>query len=119
MSNSNFCIAKIKKNDEFYTTLSDIEKELCYYEPLLFGKSILCNCNDGEDIAFWLYLSTNFVRLGLKRLVAIKYGADFCGYALEMECVNGLFVMNKTNLCSKQGFRLYGSTDSRLHTVAL
>ncbi|MBR1383829.1 MAG: modification methylase [Ruminococcus sp.] len=104
-SNSNLNAAKRSKNDEFYTTLADVEKELSNYEPLLFDKTILCNCNDGEDSAFWLYFSANFMRLGLKRLIAVKYGADSCGYVLEMECVNGVLISKKFMLQGNGDFR--------------
>lgn len=105
MSNSNFCAAKIRKNDEFYTQLSDVENELRHYTELLSGKTILCNCNDGEDSAFWRYLSDNFTALGLKRLIAVKYGVASCGYVLEMESVNSILLSRKTLLHGNGDFR--------------
>ena len=105
MSNSNFCAAKIRKNDEFYTRISDVENELRHYTELLNGKTILCNCNDGEDSAFWIYLSENFNQLGLKRLIAVKYGAAACGYVLKMERVNGVLLSGKTLLHGNGDFR--------------
>lgn len=38
--------AQGSKKDEFYTQLSDIEKELKHYTPHFSGKTILCNCDD-------------------------------------------------------------------------
>jgi hypothetical protein len=38
MANKDLHDAKRVKNDEFYTQLSDIEKELIHYRPLLRGK---------------------------------------------------------------------------------
>ena len=35
--------AKDNKNDEFYTQLEDIEKELAFYKPCFEGKVVLCN----------------------------------------------------------------------------
>lgn len=80
--NHNLAASKLVKNDEFYTLITDVEKELQLYENQLFGKSVLCNCNDGEDSAFWQYLSQNFEHLHLKKLIAVKYGNK--AYSLEM-----------------------------------
>lgn len=46
MANKTFDTAKKVKNDEFYTQLSDIERELIHYKDYFFGKIILCNCDD-------------------------------------------------------------------------
>ena len=73
-SNQNFVDAKHRKNDEFYTLVPDVAVEVQCYEKQLHGKSILCNCNDSEASAFWLYLSEQFTQLSLKKLVAVKYG---------------------------------------------
>lgn len=37
--------AKAKK-DEFYTQLTDIEKEMRYYRDFFKGKIVFCNCDD-------------------------------------------------------------------------
>lgn len=80
--NLNLVNSKKAKNDEFYTLFADVEDELQYYEKQLFGKTIFCNCNDGENSAFWQYFSRNFERLHLKKLIAVKYGNT--AYSLEM-----------------------------------
>lgn len=46
MANSNLSAAKRAKNDEFYTQLTDIEKELRNYKKHFRGKTVLCNCDD-------------------------------------------------------------------------
>ena len=38
--------AKATKQDEFYTQLSDIEKELVHYKKHFRNKTVLCNCDD-------------------------------------------------------------------------
>ena len=40
------------KEDEFYTILSYIEKELKYYKEHFKGKTIFCNCDDPETSNF-------------------------------------------------------------------
>jgi len=42
--------AKATKQDEFYTQLSDIEKELKHYAKHFKGKTVLCNCDDPKVV---------------------------------------------------------------------
>jgi len=65
--------AKKTRNDEFYTQLTDIEKELRYYKPHFKDKVILCNCDDPRVSSFFKYFSLNFEFLGLKRLICTCY----------------------------------------------
>ncbi|MFL6726936.1 MAG: adenine-specific methyltransferase EcoRI family protein [Sphingomicrobium sp.] len=65
--------AKAAKQDEFYTVLTDIEKELRHYRKHLAGKVVLCNCDDPRISNFFHYFSYNFERLGLRRLVTTCY----------------------------------------------
>lgn len=65
--------AKANKKDEFYTQLTDIEKELKYYKPQFKGKVVLCNCDDPRVSNFFHYFSYNFEKLGLKKLITICY----------------------------------------------
>ena len=60
--------AKKIKNDEFYTQLTDIEKEMKYYKKHFKNKSVFCNCDDPEWSNFWKYFSLNFDHLQLKKL---------------------------------------------------
>ena len=69
--------AKKAKNDEFYTRLEDIEKELNEYDPAVFkDKTIFCNCDDPTSSNFWVFFHINFHRLGLKKLIATHYNID-------------------------------------------
>lgn len=65
--------AKTSKKDEFYTQLSDIEKELRHYKDHLKGKVIFCNCDDPRISNFFHYFSYNFEKLGLKKLITTCY----------------------------------------------
>lgn len=56
------------KKDEFYTQLTDIEKELRYYRKHFKGKTVFCNCDDPFESNFFKYFVLNFNRLGLKKL---------------------------------------------------
>lgn len=64
--------AKAKK-DEFYTQLTDIEKEMRHYRKHFKDKIILCNCDDPFESNFFKYFVLNFNRLGLKKLIATCY----------------------------------------------
>lgn len=61
--------AKINKKDEFYTQLSDIERELKHYETHFKNKTVYCNCDDPKVSNFFKYFFYNFKRLELKRLI--------------------------------------------------
>ena len=78
--NNNLHSAKKAKNDEFYTRITDVEKELKYYKDFFKGKKILCNCNDGKIDGVWSafaqYFSMNFEHLGLKKLTCVSYNED-------------------------------------------
>lgn len=65
--------AKNKKQDEFYTQLSDIENELKHYKSHFRGKVVLCNCDDPRVSNFFRYFALNFKRLGLKKLITTCY----------------------------------------------
>ena len=49
--------ANLAKQDEFYTQLTDIEKELRHYRKHFKGKTILCNCDDPFESNFFKYFA--------------------------------------------------------------
>lgn len=65
--------AKKQKADEFYTQLSDIEKEIRHYKKQFLGKVVFCNCDDPYESNFFKYFAMNFNFLGLKKLIATCY----------------------------------------------
>ncbi len=67
--NSSLHAAKTTKHDEFYTQLSDIERELRHYTKHFKGKTVLCNCDDPKISNFFHYFSHNFEKLKLKKLI--------------------------------------------------
>lgn len=69
MENKNLHLAKVAKNDEFYTQLTDISDELKYYRESFEGKVVLCNCDDSEESEFTRYFILNFHALKLKKLI--------------------------------------------------
>ena len=64
------------KNDEFYTQLSDIERELSHYKSFFEGKTVLCNCDDPYESNFFKYFAMNFNFLRLKKLISTCYDSS-------------------------------------------
>ena len=62
--------AKKLKNDEFYTQIQDIERELQYYKNHFEGKIVYCNCDDPYTSNFFKYFVSNFKELKLKKVIA-------------------------------------------------
>ena len=73
ISNSRLKQAKNSKKDEFYTQLSDIEKEMKHYKKHFKNKVVFCNCDDPRVSYFFHYFSYNFEALGLKKLITTCY----------------------------------------------
>ena len=73
MGNTSLNTAKSNKNDEFYTMLKDIEKEMSNYTESFKDKSIYLNCDNPRKSNFWKYFYDNFDDLGLKSLTTTYY----------------------------------------------
>ena len=71
--NKSLHAANRAKQDEFYTQLPDIEKELKHYRKHFRGKTVYCNCDDPTISNFFRYFHLNFAKLGLKRLITTCY----------------------------------------------
>lgn len=73
ISNTGLKNANRAKNDEFYTLMDTIEKELKHYKSQFNGKVVFCNCDDPKESNFVKFFSMNFEHLGLKKLLATHY----------------------------------------------
>ena len=82
-ANANLHKAKNAKNDEFYTQLTDVSKELMHYKQHFKDKIVLCNCDDPTWSAFWKYFHLNFETLGLKKLISTHYDKTEPTYKME------------------------------------
>lgn len=71
--NADLRAANTAKNDEFYTRLADIEKELIHYRDYFRDKVVFCNCDDPYESNFFKYFALYFNALGLKKLIATCY----------------------------------------------
>ena len=104
--------AKEVKNDEFYTQLDDIVKEIAQHKDYVRhfqGKTVLCNCDDPEWSSFVEFFRKFFKKLGLKKMICTHYEKDGSpSYKLEWsgEKINGDTVnMIKTPLKGNGDFR--------------
>ena len=77
-NNSNLHAAKAVKDDEFYTSYEDVEKELLNYKEYLAGKTIYCNC-DRPESNFVVFLNDVKDEWGIKEIyhTSIQEGVDF------------------------------------------
>lgn len=73
VGNASLNHAFLQKKDEFYTQYEDIEKELAYYPSQFTDKTVLCNCDDPFESAFFRYFILHFEELGLKKLISTCY----------------------------------------------
>jgi hypothetical protein len=111
MANSNLRSAKKEKNDEFYTRIEDIEKELIHYKEHFAGKVVFCNCDDPTWSNFYKFFSRKFEDYGLKKLISTHYEENGQSYKLEIiKDINGDGKINqfdeiRTNLQGDGDFR--------------
>lgn len=91
MANSALTAAKAAKKDEFYTQLTDIEKELVHYRAHFKGKTVLCNCDDPRISNFFKYFTLNFEHLGLKRVIATCYKSQSVDLFSKNECEQAVY----------------------------
>lgn len=89
--NTSFLRANKAKKDEFYTQLTDIEKELKCHKNQFRGKVVYCNCDDPFESNFFKYFAANFNALGLKKLITTSYvKSPIVGGQLPLFEVEGL-----------------------------
>jgi hypothetical protein len=96
--------AKRQKEDEFYTQLSDIEREIKHYKKHFKGKIVFCNCDDPETSNFYYYFVSNFEELGLKKLITTHFEIDKASYMLEYE--GGANVQGEKETVVKRAIKL-------------
>lgn len=83
LTNANLHKAKMAKNDEFYTQLTDVAIELKHYKHHFKDKIVFCNCDNPSMSAFWKYFHLNFSALGLKKLISTHYDKTEPTYKME------------------------------------
>ena len=92
MANERFDNAKKNKNDEFYTRLEDIEKEMNHYKDFFKGKTVLCNCDDPRISNFFKYFALKFDELGLKKIITTCYKNQEVDLFSQNDCEKAVYI---------------------------
>ena len=66
--NKSLTAAAKAKQDEFYTQLTDIEKEMRYYRKHFKDKTVLCNCDDPFESNFFQVFCSELQPLGAEKV---------------------------------------------------
>ena len=104
--------AFIVKKDEFYTQYEDVEKEMLNCRKSLKGKSILCNCDDPFESAFFHFFAVNFNNLGLASLTSTCYAeSSLAGKEYPLEGGAGAYKAVVTEAPDETIMRPDGSLD--------
>lgn len=84
--------AFIVKKDEFYTQYEDVEREMLNHRNQLKGKTILCNCDDPFESAFFRFFVIHFNRIGLAGLASTSYAeSQMAGREYPLEGKTGAY----------------------------
>lgn len=106
--NASLSRARVNKEDEFYTQLEDVERELKHYRKHFKGKVVYLNCDDPRVSAFFHFFSYNFERLGLKKLIATCYQNQKRDLFSEHESERAIFLEYEGD---KDGDRIPGDDE--------
>ena len=104
--------AFIVKKDEFYTQYEDVAREMVKYPRQLNGKTVLCNCDDPFESAFFRFFVLNFGELGLARLTSTCYAdSPMAGREYPLEGGTGAYKAVVTEVPDESLARPDGSLD--------
>ena len=82
-NNSVLNAAKERKDDEYYTRLSDIEAECSHFVDQFKDKIIYMPCDNPKMSEFWHYFHINFTNLGLRKIICSFYDGTDSTYSIE------------------------------------
>lgn len=106
MAHSSLSDAKRRKDDEYYTLLSDVDEELSHHASQLAGRSVYLPCDDPSTSQIWAWLAGRFTELGLSRLVSTFLGStDRPAMMTSVGLVDGKPVLSQTSLRGDGDFR--------------
>ncbi len=89
--------ADSERNDEYYTQISDIEKELFHYKDFFENKTILCNCDDPRVSNFFRFFALNFNNFKLKRLITTCYKNQDADLFSQHNCEKAVWIDYRGN----------------------
>lgn len=104
--------AFLVKKDEFYTQHEDIVREMGRYQKRFRKKTVLCNCDDPFESAFFRYFVLNFEKLGLSGLISTCYSSSpMAGREYPLDAGNGAYKALVTEVPHDSLVRPDGSLD--------
>lgn len=104
--------AFIVKKDEFYTQYDDVAREMMKYPGQLSGKTVLCNCDDPFESAFFRFFVIHFDELGLAGLTSTCYaGSPMAGREYPLDGGTGAYKAVVTQVPDESLVRPDGSLD--------
>jgi addiction module RelB/DinJ family antitoxin len=104
--------AFIVKKDEFYTQYEDVAREMVKYPGRFKGKTVLCNCDDPFESAFFRFFVLNFDKLALGGLTCTCYaGSPMAGREYPLEGETGAYKAVVTEVPDESLIRPDGSLD--------
>ena len=104
--------AFIVKKDEFYTQYEDVASEMVNHREQLRGKSILCNCDDPFESAFFRFFVLHFNEIGLAEVTSTCYaGSPIAGLEYPLEGGTGAYKAIVTEVPEQPLVRPDGSLD--------
>lgn len=104
--------AFIVKKDEFYTQYEDVAKEMVRHRNQFKGKTVLCNCDDPFESAFFRFFALNFNKLGLAGLISTCYAqSPIAGQEYPLEGGTGAYKAVVTEVPDQNLLRPDGSLD--------
>lgn len=104
--------AFLLKKDEFYTQYDDVAREMVKHKEQLKGKTILCNCDDPFESAFFRFFVLNFDKLKLAGLTSTCYaGSPIAGREYPLDGGTGAYKAVVTSVPDESLVRPDGSLD--------
>jgi addiction module RelB/DinJ family antitoxin len=104
--------AFIAKKDEFYTQYEDVATEMLKHREQLNGKSVLCNCDDPFESAFFRFFVLHFNKIGLSGLTCTCYaGSPMAGKEYPLEGETGAYKAVVTEVPDESLVRPDGALD--------
>ena len=104
--------AFIVKKDEFYTQYEDVAREMVNHREQLKGKTVLCNCDDPFESAFFRFFVLHFNKFRLAGLTSTCYaGSSMAGREYPLEGETGAYKAVITEVPDDTLLRPDGSLD--------
>lgn len=104
--------AFIVKKDEFYTQYEDVAREMVKHREQLKGKTVLCNCDDPFESAFFRFFVLHFNKIELAGLISTCYaGSPMAGQEYPLEGEPGAYKAVVTEVPDENLVRPDGSLD--------